>query len=277
MASLDMSLDDMIKSRKNSERNRGFGSSRGSRRGRGPGGSSSWGVSRAYGPPRRGPLGLNTRPSAQMIAKTFRRTKNMMWQNGLLEDSLKAAGLSGLVNGTKLYISNLDTGVSMEDIRDLFSEIGELMRYAVHYDKTGRPSGSAEVIFVRRSDAFQALKRYNNVQLDGKPMKVEIIGADAEIPVSARLNVFGGANGKRTVVMGSGTGRFGGGPRVDKNSRGPIHRGRGGANFGRGGGRGGGRGRGRGRGVAHGRKILDKSADELDKELEHYHSEAMQS
>lgn len=68
MASLDMSLDDMIKSRKNSERNRGQGSSRGSRRGRGPGGSSSRG-GRAYGAPRRGPFGLSTRPSAQMIAK----------------------------------------------------------------------------------------------------------------------------------------------------------------------------------------------------------------
>ncbi|XP_075474576.1 THO complex subunit 4C-like isoform X1 [Primulina tabacum] len=277
MASLDMSLDDMIKIRKNSERNRGQASSRGSRRGRGPGGSSSRGGGRTYGPPRRGPLGLNTRPSAQMIAKTFRRTKNLLWRNGLLEDSLKAAGLSGLVNGTKLYVSNLDIGVTIEDIRDLFSEIGELMHYAVHYDKNGRPSGSAEVIFVRRSDAFQALKRYNNVQLDGKPMKVEIIGDDAEIPVSARLNIFGKAIGKRTVVMGPGTGRFGGGSRVDKNNRGPM--GLGGSNFGHGGGRGGGRGRGRGRGsgVARGRKIEEKSADELDKELDHYHAEAMQS
>lgn len=62
--------------------------------------------------------------------------------------------------------------------------------------------GSAEVVFARRSDAFQALKRYNNVQLDGKPMKIEIIGVNAEIPISARVNVVGKANGKRrTVVM----------------------------------------------------------------------------
>lgn len=62
--------------------------------------------------------------------------------------------------------------------------------------------GTAEVVFARRSDAFQALKRYNNVQLDGKPMKIEIIGTNAEIPLSARVNVVGGSNGKkRTVVM----------------------------------------------------------------------------
>lgn len=37
-------------------------------------------------------------------------------------------------------------------------------------------------------------------------------------------------------------------------------------------GRGGGRGRGRGRGK---RKPMEKSADDLDKELENYHAEAM--
>lgn len=58
------------------------------------------------------------------------------------------------------------------------------------------------MVFARRSDAFQALKRYNNVQLDGKPMKIEIVGANAEVPLSARVNVVGGPNGKkRTVVM----------------------------------------------------------------------------
>lgn len=51
------------------------------------------------------------------LHQSFRRTKNLPWQNGLFEDSLKAAGLSGLDNGTKLYVSNLDVGVSNEDIR----------------------------------------------------------------------------------------------------------------------------------------------------------------
>lgn len=61
--------------------------------------------------------------------------------------------------------------------------------------------GSAEVVYTRRSDAFAALKRYNNVLLDGKPMRIEIVGSNAEMPV-ARVNVAG-LNGrkKRTVVM----------------------------------------------------------------------------
>lgn len=61
--------------------------------------------------------------------------------------------------------------------------------------------GSAEVLFARRSDAVQALRRYNNVQLDGKPMKIEIVGTNSEVPVSARVNVVGGIGRRRTVVM----------------------------------------------------------------------------
>ncbi|MCL7045817.1 hypothetical protein MKW94_028948, partial [Papaver nudicaule] len=42
--------------------------------------------------------------------------------------------------------------------------------------------GTAEVVFSRRNDASSALKRYNNVQLDGKPMKIEIVGTNIGIP-----------------------------------------------------------------------------------------------
>ncbi|XP_031107085.1 THO complex subunit 4D isoform X1 [Ipomoea triloba] len=271
MASLDMTLDDMIKSRRNSERGRGRGRPR---RGRGAGGSFRGG--RPAGAPRSGgPLGVNARPSAHVIAKSFRRTKNLPWQNGLFEDSLRAAGLSsGLESGSKLYVSNLDVGVTNEDIRELFSEIGELIRYAIHYDKNGRPSGSAEVVFARRTDAFQALKRYNNVQLDGRPMKIEIVGTNSQIPMLARVNVVGGTNGRRTVIMNAGQGpartRSGGvTPAANWGSgqRGRGTRGRGGR----------GRGRGRGRGGQGRKKPVEKSADDLDKELDNYHAEAMQT
>jgi len=42
--------------------------------------------------------------------------------------------------------------------------------------------GTAEVIFSRRSDALAVVKRYNNVLLDGKPMKIQIIGTNIEAP-----------------------------------------------------------------------------------------------
>ncbi|KAK1693697.1 hypothetical protein QYE76_010394 [Lolium multiflorum] len=79
---------------------------------------------------------------------------------------------------TKLYISNLDYNVSNEDIKDLFSEMGEIKRYSINYDKSGRSKGTAEVVFSTKAE-------YNNVQLDGKPMKIEVIGINTEAPAPA--------------------------------------------------------------------------------------------
>lgn len=63
--------------------------------------------------------------------------------------------------------------------------------------------GTAEVVFTRRSDGIAALKRYNNVLLDGKAMKIEVIGSDLGLPMTPRINVVGASNGRatRTVIM----------------------------------------------------------------------------
>ncbi|RYR46438.1 hypothetical protein Ahy_A07g032176 isoform B [Arachis hypogaea] len=218
----------------------------------------------------------DSRISSDFVFQSIRRTGPFPWQQDLFEDSIRAAGIQGVEVGTKLYISNLDHGVTNEDIRELFSEIGDLKRCVVHYDKTGHPSGSAEVVYTRRSDAFSALKRYNNVLLDGKPMKIEIVGANAELPITARVNVSGvnGRRKKRTVVMMSRGGQTGGGAglsraatRVQRSGARP----KGGTSSGRGRVR----SRGRGRVGRQGRGKKEKSAEELDKELETYHAEAM--
>ncbi|KAK4602391.1 hypothetical protein RGQ29_011441 [Quercus rubra] len=220
---------------------------------------------------------------------SVRRTRNFPWQHDLFEESLRAAGIPGIEIGTKLYVSNLDSGVTNEDIRELFAEIGDLKRYAVHYDKNGRQSGSAEVVYTRRSDAFAALKRYNNVLLDGRPMRIEIVGANSDVPVSARVNVTG-VNGrrKRTVVMTPRVGPIEGSAAVKRGS-GQSRRGgaRGGRGRGRGRGRGQGQGQGRGRGQVQGQgqgqgqgrgreknQAVEMSVDELNDDLDNYHAGA---
>ncbi|RAL48313.1 unnamed protein product [Cuscuta campestris] len=90
--------------------------------------------------------------------------------------------------GTKLYVSNLGNGVSEEDINILFSEFGDMKWYAIHYDKNGGGSkGTAEVVYSRRQDALAAFKRYNNAKLDGKPVKIEIVGTNAATGNSSRV------------------------------------------------------------------------------------------
>nr|GMC96793.1 THO complex subunit 4D [Ipomoea batatas] len=227
-------------------------------RGRGSGGSLRGG--RATGAPRnRGPFDLHARPSSHTIAKSFHRTNNLPWQG------IRATGLlSGLDTGTKLFVSNLDIVVSNDDIRELFSEMGELIRYAIHYDKYGRTSGSAEVVFARRSDALKAVKRYNNVLLDGRPMKIEVIGSKAEFPLLADVKVVGGASGRQVLVNQAR------GPAWTKGASG------GGAMQGSGQ-RGGGRlrnrrGRRQGQGRGWKKAAVDKSADDLEIELDNYNA-----
>ncbi|KAK9913468.1 hypothetical protein M0R45_037282 [Rubus argutus] len=87
--------------------------------------------------------------------------------------------------GTKLYISNLDYDVTNRDIELLFSEVGDLERHSIHYDKSGRSKGTAEVVYVHHSDAVAAIERYNNQLLDGKQMEIKLVGLHvvASVPV----------------------------------------------------------------------------------------------
>ncbi|KAE9600639.1 hypothetical protein Lal_00045494 [Lupinus albus] len=250
-AALDMTLDDIIKNNKKS----GSANSRGRSRGSGSG----------PGPTRR----FNNRAANRSAPYSTAKAPETAWQHDLYADpavNLAAAfpghggRASSIETGTKIYISNLDYGVSNDDIKELFSEVGDVKRHTVHYDRSGRSKGTAEVVFSRRGDAVAAVKRYNNVQLDGKPMKVEIVGTNITthaVAAPAANVAFGNLSG----IPRSGQGRSG-----------ALGRPRGGGSRGRGGARRG-RGRGSGSGRGRGEKV---SADDLDADLAKYHEEAMQ-
>ncbi|GAB2209417.1 hypothetical protein Droror1_Dr00026631, partial [Drosera rotundifolia] len=63
-------------------------------------------------------------------------------------------------------------GMRLWRVKELFAEVDDLKKYSMHYDRSGRSKGTIEVVYSRRMDALAAVKRYNNVELDGKPMKI---------------------------------------------------------------------------------------------------------
>ncbi|XP_014097726.1 THO complex subunit 4 [Bactrocera oleae] len=249
---IDMSLDEIIKSQK--PKAGGVRGASGARRGGGRpnrgGGVNTDG--------RRRPVGGATlkgrgRGGGIQKAKFARGDVNSAWKHDMY-DGPKRGILKGSTEVAKLLVSNLDYGVSDSDIQELFAEFGPLKKAAVHYDRSGRSLGTADVVFERRSDALKAIKQYNGVPLDGRPMNIQLTTSD--VSALTRVGRVGGS--------GAGTG---GSPVKRRTGAAPPAR-RGGNNAAR-------RGPPNRKGAVGGKrggrtKGPEKTAAELDAELDAY-------
>ncbi|KAH9767758.1 THO complex subunit 4B [Citrus sinensis] len=240
---LDMTLDEIIRNKK---RSRGQNSHfRGSNTGSG-----------GTGPQRRAPPNHDRTGTAPY--RPVKQAPVQVSTEAIKTQPSKMAARGGIstYGGTRLYISNLHYGVSDEDIEMLFSSVGELKTRAIHYDRSGRSKGTAEVSYFRQVDAQAAMKRFNNAHLDGKPLKIEFVGVQlvAPRPVPPTKNsIVGNPN----VLFTSGASRVGAGERL----RGDA--------FSAGGSRG--LASGGGNGNHHEKKL---AAEDLDADLDQYLLEA---
>lgn len=91
--------------------------------------------------------------------------------------------------GSKIMISNLEYKVTEKDLKELFSEIGPIHSASLNFDQNGRSKGSGQVIFKNKNDASRAAEKYNNVTLDGRAMKIEIVLSTAAIPTSLNSRI----------------------------------------------------------------------------------------
>ena len=85
----------------------------------------------------------------------------------------------------KLFVRNLDKGVTEEDVIELFRKFESFKTATLYYDRYNS-RGTAEVVYDRKRGAVEAMKEYNNVPLDGKPMEIAIERETAQASQPAR-------------------------------------------------------------------------------------------
>lgn len=113
----------------------------------------------------------------------------------------------------KLYVGNLSFTSTEESITNLFSQYGEVVSVKIPTDHmTGRPRGFC---FVEMENAEEAKEKLNNVEFEGRTLKVDI--AQERPQGGGGRGGFGGGNRDRG-------GRQGGGFNRNRNSGGNNNR-----------------------------------------------------
>lgn len=126
----------------------------------------------------------------------------------------------------KLYVGNLSYSMTEQDLRDLFSQAGEIQDVMLIVDRdTRRSKGFGFVEFVTDSDAQKAIEMFHDQEYQGRRLTVNV----------ARPREDRGGGGGRS---GGGGGYGGGGGGYGGGGGGRGGGGRGGGRGGRGGGRG---------------------------------------
>ncbi len=74
---------------------------------------------------------------------------------------------------SKLYVGNLSYNVTEEQLRDLFSQAGNIKEIALIMDRdTRRPKGFGFVEMETQVEAQKAIEMFNEQELDGRRMTV---------------------------------------------------------------------------------------------------------
>jgi cold-inducible RNA-binding protein len=98
-----------------------------------------------------------------------------------------------------LYVGNLSYNATEDDLRDAFSQFGEVTAVRIITDReTGRPRGFAFVEMADRAAGEKAIESLNNAEIVGRSITVN----------EARPKTEGGGGGGGGYRGGGGRGRW---------------------------------------------------------------------
>jgi RNA recognition motif-containing protein len=126
----------------------------------------------------------------------------------------------------KLYVGNLPYSTTEDDLRQMFSEAGNIRSITIPMDKmSNRPRGFAFVEMETGEEASKAISLFNGQELDGRTLNVSEARPPENRGGSGGGGGYsgggGGGGGSRNYNSGKGSGKGGGNrDRRDRNDYG---------------------------------------------------------
>lgn len=77
----------------------------------------------------------------------------------------------------KLRVENLHYDLNQDDLEDLFTRIGPVLKLSLTYDRAGRSEGVAYVTYESAADAQQAIREFDGANAKGQPIHLTSIPA----------------------------------------------------------------------------------------------------
>lgn len=96
-----------------------------------------------------------------------------------LSNGSSSGAVKSITTGNKVLVTNLDSGVTEEDVEEIFEQAGTIKSVVIKKDAQGRSLGTAEVVFAKRSVAAQTVKDFDSAAVDGRPMYLRLIEGPA--------------------------------------------------------------------------------------------------
>lgn len=90
----------------------------------------------------------------------------------------------------KLRVENIHYDLTEDDLDDLFTRIGPILKLSLTYDRAGRSEGVAYVTYETAQDAKRAIREFDGANAKGQPIRLVAIPSG---PSAGRRNPFEGA------------------------------------------------------------------------------------
>lgn len=105
--------------------------------------------------------------------------------------------------GTSIVVKNLKFDIMEDEVRELFATVAKVVSATLSYDRSGRSTGVATVVYARSQDADKAIRQYHGRTLDGRTMDIARDGEQGAASSSSSHGRDGASRNKKEAMFGT--------------------------------------------------------------------------